>query len=78
MYQELKRTCTAIVLLFGDVLVAVVVVLLKLPNNSATTTHGLFVLSPVSLASGNQDGGQSDSRGSTSTISRKNRGLLTV
>ena len=30
-------------------------------NNSATPTHGPFVLSPVSLASRNQDGGQSDS-----------------
>ena len=38
-------------------------------------THGHFVLSPVSLASRDQDGGLSDS---TSTISRENRGLWTV
>ena len=46
-------------------------------SNPITPTHRHFVLSPVSLASRDQDGARRTQR-STSTISRKNRGLWTV
>ena len=42
--------------------------------NPISPTHGHFVLSPVSLASRDQDGGSSDSM-ITFTISQENRGL---
>ena len=43
--------------------------------NPTASTHGHFVLSPVSLESRDQDGGPSNSTRSTSMILRKNRGL---
>ena len=46
---------------------------------STTPTHGYFVLSPVSHASRDQDGGPSHwPQRSTSANSQKNRGLRTV
>ena len=44
------------------------------PITTTTPTQVYFVLSPVSLTQRDQDGGPSKQR-STSTISRKNRGL---